>query len=338
MGRKARICIIVMLLSIIFMQLVPFQGDSCSASGPAIQLAQAKQTAYVTSTQDGMVTFTGTVFAHVPWTPESEDLVVELKTDAGGWCVIGPPSLRFTRAVKQKSFSVRVYVPAGTSASTQGQLSVSGRWRHLNTTLGGTLPPATAIICVEPYSLIDLDAPDSYITVEQGEKVNTYIEVRNMGNSEDRIRSEIGNREELENEGWDISIGSDTASIEEGGTCTIDLTMDPSNQLEPGIYDIMITANTSHYKDWGDPSFNYTLFIEVEEKEYLGIDKSFWMVMGVTLITLLGIMVSFQAMRKKNNKKWRPRPGIHGPGSKERYQFVYPGRSRVLAKFVQQSL
>jgi hypothetical protein len=195
MGRKARISIIVLLLLVIFMPLVSHQGNSVCPSGPSVDilLAQTKQTAYVAPGQDGIVTFTGTVSANVPWPPESEGLEVRLKPDAGDWCVIAPPAMLFSKAEEQKSFSIRVYVPTGTSTSYPGQLSVAGTWRQQNTTLGGNIPPATAIIFIKQYTQIELNNAEGVISLHQGQKMNTTLMVHNMGNGDEKVRLEIFN-------------------------------------------------------------------------------------------------------------------------------------------------
>jgi hypothetical protein len=80
-----------------------------------------------------------------------------------------------------------VQVPVETSRKTQGQLSVSGRWRMSPGTLGGTVDPVTCIIKIEQYGQPMISPSTKNNTVKVGEWLDIEIELTNAGNGYDII-------------------------------------------------------------------------------------------------------------------------------------------------------
>ena len=114
-GRTAIAIVICILLSSIIIAVSDDNGvDGVGEPAIRIELAQTKQTAYAAPGQDGVVTFTGTVTATIPVSPNIQYLIVTLEADAGGWPVSVPPSLTFNRAITQQGFALSVQVPTGT--------------------------------------------------------------------------------------------------------------------------------------------------------------------------------------------------------------------------------
>lgn len=294
--------IIVMLLTAIF---IPITNDHSEAVcpgdtyGPVIQIAQPKQTASVAPGQDGIVEFTGTVFVQIPWTPEMEQLIVALEPRAGDWLVSSPPPLIFTRAIKQKSFIVKVLVPTGTSQSVMGQLEVGGKWKDLNSSTWVAIPPATAIIVVDQFSQVDLDSPKGYIRIEQGQGVKTHVKVHNYGNGKERIRAWIDNIQELEDRGWKIEYGPEKMEIEENGYSRFNLSLKSSEIIRTGLYQVKIAAIIAGSTCEDPFVYDHVLFIEVEEREILGIKMGTWIFFNWTLIILIGIVSAFIIITRK---------------------------------------
>jgi len=310
MGRKARTCTIIMLLSVIFMPLVPLPVNSVCPSSPGvtITIAQPKQIANVAPGHDGIVTFTGNVEAQVPWKPNSHYLVVHLSPDANGWPTSKPPPLIFTRQTKMKTFSVDVYVPTGTSGSYQGQFSMGGTWRFQNTTIGGTLYFATAIILVQQYHLVVLETPKRYIQVEPGQRLRTQVELENRGNGNEEFSVGIKNRGELENRGWKIDLTPEDIAIDERNSTRLDLELSSSKNMEPGFYNLSIGIEFPKTYREDQVIYVYDCFIEVREREMLGVRIGVWIIFEYSLIILLGMVTSFIVMvnrRLKGSSYWK---------------------------------
>lgn len=209
--------VMVLMLGSLFIYLPKEKDEADAVGAPAvrIELAQTKQTAYVAPGQDGIVTFTGQVTATIPWSPNIQYLVVTLMADAGGWAVSVPPSLIFSKAQKQQSFTLSVQVPVETSQKTQGQLSVSGKWRYSPGSLGGSIDPATAIIVVKQYYQFSIGCEKPYVQVGPGSSLGFQIRLINEGNSADRLRVEITNLDKLADMGWTIQLSQDKFSVPE---------------------------------------------------------------------------------------------------------------------------
>jgi len=304
MGRKARICTIIILLSVIFIPLVPHPVDSVCPSSPGvtITIAQPKQTVNVAPGQDGIVTFTGTVMAQIPWEPKFQYLVVQLSPDADGWPTSRPPPLIFTRQVKMKIFSVDVYVPTGTSRSYHGQFSMGGKWRFQNTTIGGTLYPATAIIVVQQYDMVVLDSPERYIKIEQGQSLHTHVKVENRGNADEHLWARINNRKELESKGWKIDLTPDKMAVQEKNSTLLELDLSSSETMELGFHTLSIKVAIAEAGYESPFVYDHDIIIEVREMEMFGIKLGIWLIFEYSLIILLGMVTSFLVMIRRRTR------------------------------------
>ncbi|MGA1848743.1 MAG: choice-of-anchor T family protein [Thermoplasmatota archaeon] len=200
MRRASLALLIALVLSTVSILTIITPQTGVDAVGDpeiTIALAQTKQTAYVAPGQDGIVTFTGTVFVQVPWSPNIQYLVVDLTADAGDWPVSVPPSLTFSKAVKQQSFVISVQVPIGTSSGDTYGLTVGGYWHYEPGMTGGECEPATALIFVKQYYDLDLSSENPFLEALVDEKVETTVLVDNKGNGKDEIQLSIANADEL---------------------------------------------------------------------------------------------------------------------------------------------
>ncbi|MGA1792953.1 MAG: choice-of-anchor T family protein [Thermoplasmatota archaeon] len=303
MGRNARIGLFVIFLSVILMPLVSLPVDSVCPPGITITIAQPKQTAYVAPGQDCIVTFTGTVEAQVPWESHFQYLVVQLSPVAECWPTSNPPSLIFTRQTRIKTFSVDVYIPTGTSRSYQGQFSMGGTWRFQNTTKGGTLYTATAIILVEQYHQIEMGSPERYIKIEQGDSLRTYVKIENQGNGNERLKAGIHNPKELASKGWKIDLTPDRMTVEEGNSTMLSLELSSSDTMELGVYNLSVVISIPGGQGEDPIIFYHRLFIEVREREMLGIELSLWIIFEYSMIILLGMVASLMVMLGRRSPK-----------------------------------
>jgi hypothetical protein len=265
--------------------------------GPTIALAQAKQTAYVAPGQDGIVSFTGTVFLRLPTSPTYEGVRVQLFTSAGEWYATTPDQMIFPPVIKQRDFIVSVYVPTGAQYNKSGQLTVWGRWYCLNSDKNGTIPPATAIILVKKFYQTELEVQDRLLRIHPGGSTDTMLYLRNKGNGEDRTRLEITNVKGLEEEGLKVSLERDKYTINMNQIEWANISISSSDGIDPGLYNITFrTVEAGTY----DPEIRtLQLFIEVKERHLLGISFKIWVAFEWTLITLLGMLTAFIIMVRR---------------------------------------
>jgi hypothetical protein len=146
-----------------------------------IQITPGNHRAYVCPGDDGIVTITGTVYAEIPWDPNVQYLVVNLMGDAGGWPVSNPPSLTFSRAQKQQSFTLSVQVPIETPPDESRDLVISGTWQYSPGVQSGNTETEYVFIDILPYVYLDLDWDVSNITLFVDESDTFEVEVLNRG-------------------------------------------------------------------------------------------------------------------------------------------------------------
>jgi len=250
------------------------QGGVDAVGDPeiTIALAQAKQTVYVAPGQDGIVTFTGTVFVQVPWSPNIQYLVVDLSADAGSWPVSVPPSLTFSKAVKQQSFTISVQAPIGAPADESHTLTVGGTWHYEPGMTGGQCEPATAIILIKQYYTCDLETKTPFIEALANERLDTSVLVKNTGNGDDEIQLEIANHEDLAIRGIDVYLSDSKVSVEYNETVETGIIIQVDRYAAHGPYDIEVKAWSAYMAQLGenpDPT-SLTIFLDVvTEKSYV---------------------------------------------------------------------
>jgi len=268
MRRKLKvlpISLLLIILPIIAIMTITSTSDAVGEPDIVVTIAQPKQTAYVKPGQDGILTFTGTVEADIPWAPSFQYLIVELSADAGGWPVSNPPALIFSRQTTMRSFSLSVQVPIGTSSTIQRDLVITGRWSYSPGVLGGNIPPSTAIIVVDWYSQFDISSKDPIVEAERDDRVVMSLLVENEGNSNDRISLEIENIDDLADEGITPILADYSVSVEEGETGEAKLYIETDKRTGLDTYAIDIVAESEKCKELGQPSptDRFTVYVDV---------------------------------------------------------------------------
>ncbi len=294
--------IMVLMMGSMFVYLPKEENVAEGVGAPAIriELAQTKQTAYVAPGQDGVVTFTGTVSAQIPWSPNIQYLVVTLQADAGGWPVSVPPSLTFNKAQKQQSFTLSVQVPVETSRQTQGQLSVSGRWRYSPGSLGGTVDPATAIIVIKQYYQFSVGCEKPYVQVGPGSSLGFQIRLINEGNAADRLRVEITNLDKLADMGWTIQLSQDKFSVPEKQekVLTVSVTTPVEWNVWKNKVDVIrlriVSAQAESLGDISDIA-DYSLYIRQRGFSIPGYEP----VLAIMALTIMAVMMVGFVKRKR---------------------------------------
>lgn len=146
-----------------------------------IQIAPGNHRAYVEPGQSGIVTVTGTVFCEIPWDPNVQYLVVTLRGDAGEWPTSNPPSLTFSKAQKQQSFTMSVQVPIETPPDESRDLVITGTWQYSPGTQSGNTETEYVYIEVMPYAYLDMDWDAGNTTLFIGETESFEVEIINQG-------------------------------------------------------------------------------------------------------------------------------------------------------------
>lgn len=306
-SKAARASTFMMLLLIMGAMFVyiPKEDEKVDAVGaPAItiQLAQAKQTAYVAPGQDGIVTFTGTVFAQIPYSPNVQYLVINLQADAGGWPVSVPPALTFSRAQQQQSFTLSVQVPIETSQSTTGQLSVSGRWSYSPGIGGGTIPAATAIIFVKQYYQFSIGCEKPYVEVNPGQSLGFKLRLINEGNANDRLRVEILNLDKLADKGWTIQLSQDKFAVleKQEQVLTVSVTTPVEwNIWKNSVTTIRIRIISAQAEGLGEVSdiADYSLYVREKGFSVPGFEPAF----AIIALAMMSVLFVGIAKRKRSH-------------------------------------
>ncbi len=237
-----------------------------------IALAQAKQTAYVAPGQDGIVTFTGTVFAQIPWSPNIQYLVVDLYADAGGWPTSVPPSLTFSRAQKQQSFTLSVQVPTGTSSQSDQTVKVGGYWHYEPGMDGGEVEPTSALIFVKQYYGLDLSSESPFLEALVEETVETTVFVENEGNGDDEIQLDIANKQDLLDAGIQALFTDERVDVGYNETAEVGLFIKVDRYAAHRSYEIEIEGWSAQAEALGEISQveTLTIFLDVvTQKSYV---------------------------------------------------------------------
>ncbi len=219
LGLSIMSTIIFLSLSVLTIDVSGEELEKPLAGSPTIQIVldQEMIEVNVEPGSDGIGRFTGTVYCEMPAsTPPGQYCIVQLNADAGGWPVSIPDAMSFDRNHEEEDFILSVQVPIETSQKTSGQLSVSGRWSYSPGMVGGTIPPATAIIEVMAYSKPIVSAESRNNTINVGKWGEIVIKVMNGGNANDDIQLEIGDLPD----GVDAYFEEDTILVPEKSTKT----------------------------------------------------------------------------------------------------------------------
>ncbi len=177
--RKATMSFILIVILLV-MPFISKEGRGVGAPVIQISLDSYRGTAYVAPGQDGIVTFTGTVTAQVPYQPDIQYLIVYLECDAGGWPVTTPPEMMFTNEITEQSFQVQVKVPMGTSSTGNYSLTIGGTWRYSPGALGGTISTISAVIIVDQFYDFDIGCREAVQEAERSETARFLLNVEHV--------------------------------------------------------------------------------------------------------------------------------------------------------------
>ncbi|MEA3559248.1 MAG: choice-of-anchor T family protein, partial [Candidatus Thermoplasmatota archaeon] len=230
-----------------------------------IELSQSKQGAYVAPGQDGIVTFTGTVYAEIPWAPNVQYLVVNLNAKCSDFPVSVPPALTFSKAQKQQSFQLSIQVPIGTSSMESYTLYVNGTWSYSPGVASGECDGATAVVFVKQYYDLDLGSDDPIVDCERPGDAVFVLQVTNTGNGLDEIGLELDDRDELADASVNVFLNDDSIRLDLGETKDVKIRVEVEDPARMGTFEVDVSAYSKIANDIGHPSEQdtFTFYLEV---------------------------------------------------------------------------
>ena len=246
--------------------LVSIDEDVEAVGAPviSIRLAQQKMTAYVAPGQDGIVTFTGTVTAQAPWSPNNQQIIVNLEGDAGGWACTNPPELIFSKGQTERDFAITVQVPPESTHTLQRNLIINGTWHYEPGATSGTVDPVTALIYIAQYYDCDLDTSTPILEAEKGGYAEFVVDVINNGNANDEMILEVLNLDDLAYDDITIQMSDDVVSVPEKQSVELSLIATVKEGASLGGYTITVEVRSTQAEDAGKTCDTDTIELYLE--------------------------------------------------------------------------
>ncbi|RLF71236.1 MAG: hypothetical protein DRN35_02770 [Thermoplasmata archaeon] len=295
--------LLIVLSSIGFMVPSADEKKEAAAIGPAsvtLQLDEGKRTAQVAPGQSGIVTFSGSVNAIVPWQPNVQQCVVTLQgsTDAGWPVTISPSTVIFTRQdTKAKPFIATVKVPPETPYLQSGTVIIQGRWSYVPGAIGGPVNPVTGIIDIDQFYRFTLNVKSPYVQVRPGSTLNFDIKIRNDGNGADVLSLRILNYDKLSKKDWVVQLGNPRIRVQSNQEEVVTLSIATEQRIYPWVNEvttIQIELISVQAQELGELSLpvEYALFVRERGVATPGFDPMF-------LIFILGTLAILFVNRER---------------------------------------
>ncbi|HKZ59090.1 MAG TPA: choice-of-anchor T family protein [Candidatus Thermoplasmatota archaeon] len=201
------------IATILLVSTVSALSETAAAQNPvpviAITLLPSERVAPITASQQAAVTFTGNYTVDKLNIERAQVSFTAVVTT--GWvATVSPASITVTN-VRTGPFSVTVVVPAGTSATEVGQLTVTGR------VIAGGLQSqaqAQAIVTPKAYFRTIVSSTTPFMESSYSTQVVLVFRIYNEGNVRDQIRVTVKNLEELSTAQWIIVMSRQSFTIE----------------------------------------------------------------------------------------------------------------------------
>ncbi len=175
----------------------------------AITLLPSERVAAISASQQAAVTFTGNYT--VDKLSVERGQVTFTGVVSTGWVVtVSPASVTVTN-VRTGPFAVTVVVPAGTSATDVGQLTVTGR------IIAGGLQSqaqAQAIVTPKAYFRTIVSSTTPFMESAYSTQVVLIFRIYNEGNVRDQVKVNVKNLEDLTAAQWVIVMSRQSFTIE----------------------------------------------------------------------------------------------------------------------------
>lgn len=283
--RKAALGFVVCLLLLFsFINLFSTPTSADLITTVTAEVDQDELSVDVSPGSTGSTTFTGVVT--VQNINSATPLTVSLESESTvGTSVITPPSMVFQGGKTSDSFQVIVNVPLGTTASEDHTGTVSGTW--VQGGRSGEVEGDTFKIIISPFYRPEISCDSRGRNITKGESATFDILLNNSGNTDDVIRVDIENREELMDRGIEIGEISDMP-IAEGGSKEFKLRVTTSRDT-PVLNGIDVIA-TSIIDEESNIDYLY-LTVYARDKSPLEVlfDPTVMIIIAVVLI--VGIVV-----------------------------------------------
>jgi hypothetical protein len=214
MRKAAWICIICMFIFLSMLSIISYSTYGDLITTVTVDINEDELAVDVSPGSRGIVTFTGTIDAENYNTavPLAVDLWAE-STVGDAW--VSPPTVVFQDDKHSDVLHLTIEVPIGTSASEVHSYTISGIWQQGGRS--GDVEGDTCKIIILPYYLPDISCESQYKDIHKGESAIFDILLNNSGNTDDVVRVEIVNNEELKAHGFstykisDITIAENTS-------------------------------------------------------------------------------------------------------------------------------
>jgi len=196
------------LLACVFFSAV-FPAPAGAAVNPvpvlSVKLDSASQSARVTESAPGIVTFSGR--ASIDKLPVERCVVtLAASTDTGWPSQISPLQTVFT-STRPHPFTCTVVVPPGTLNNQSGNLTIRGR--AVAEGLQSTAE-ARGVIAVDPFFRCNLSSAPPCCEIAPGEQAFFTVRLTNTGNAIDSFELEISNLRDLNDKRWTVVLCAGT--------------------------------------------------------------------------------------------------------------------------------
>ena len=248
-----------------FILVLSGRGVSMGAPAVNVDLYQERIVAEMEDEGSSDIYLNGTVTAQVPWSPQMQSLIVELKvmTEGLNW-VFEPNTLTFTKhGPRTQNFDLTLSVPV-TYPGGETNLEIGGRWRYSPGSLGGTTPEDHAIMIVTPLENGRISAQPE-VDLLDGEPQDIPVSVWNTGNVDNYYHLKMDGEELLENVGVELEIeDSGYMELEFGEDREIELHIRGYNIPDQRTFFLTLDLLGS---DSGDRYDSVTITIETMKQE-----------------------------------------------------------------------
>jgi uncharacterized membrane protein len=199
--------------------------------------------------ESGVAIITGTVECDQRGVGQNiQGVIVALTaTCQNNWqATVNPAQLNFRPGETSKTFDVTVAVPLESSVNEGTTVTVSGTARPYPGMLVYTVPPASAMITIDPYMYLMLAYEDDSKCSEPGSSENFKFYILNIGNYDDTFNISLAptNSNEVLEE-WDIDFSEDSTEIAEKNTKMISFKVDIPRSASSGKHEIAIKVTST---------------------------------------------------------------------------------------------
>jgi hypothetical protein len=209
--RKIRRLAVWIVISQVLFSVLLILPSSCASplTEVTLDLQDESPTVDVSPGSSGIAIAHGTVTCE-KWGPDLVKVFLSANSTIGSASVV-PASFVFSGsagAVSVSTFSVTTKVPVGTSCEEEVSVSVDGYYDQ-----GGmryTIDPVSIDITILQYYRIDVffdkggSREKNQTIIKSGDSMTLDFIVHNAGNGNDKFEVDLLNREELENEGFQL--------------------------------------------------------------------------------------------------------------------------------------